>query len=777
MEVINLWDHQKKIIARAVGRTHYAIFAEMGVGKTCTSIQILRSWCVQNGRPLRTLVLCPPAVRNVWKREIERFSKLGKYALVLDGSGKKREKDFAERAFNDELPDNSAPAIFITNYESLLMKGLFQLFKTWGIEVLIIDECFAEGTLVDTPTGRHPIEKLKSGDEVFNALGVSKIKNVFKRHVIGEVQVSFNGEAVKCSLNHLWLTSKGWVPAKYLKKGDKLVKSFKAMQLVRDDLHSGSIRCKEETFLRTLLQREMEDETARDTSHDIYRGSSKKDVPSFNGEEKSGCFSKNDLNKPNAQKRNQGESKQDVKRNALGSNKKSWEWSRTNPLRANTFRRVTKFFLLELRYFFRKKKRRLPNELQGGYCSSRDESSYRSGRVLPLFSQGAGHKKRQDADFFGVESVKILEQGYSTEQTGNYFHDLEVSGHPSFSVNGVLVHNSQRVKDAKSKRTKLCIELADITPYKLLLTGTPILNTAMDIWSQFRILDKGETFDRNFYAFRARYFYDRNANMPTSKHFPDWRPLPGLAETFNKLIYAKATRVLKKDCLDLPPLVRQRVEVDLSPEQERMYIAMRDEYVAYMGTKACVASIALTKILRLQQMVSGFWVDDEEDKPRSFKDNPRLIVLKELLRDVAHTSKVIVWASFRHSYIDLIKVCEELEIAHVCLYGGMTDKSRQVSIDSFQTDNKVRVMIANPAAGGVGITLTAASYMIYYSRTFSLEHDLQSEARAHRGGSEIHDKITRIDIVTPGTVDEVILDALERKENLASDILRIKDLL
>jgi len=476
MEVISLWDHQKKIIAIAEERTHYAIFAEMGTGKTCTAIQILRLWCARNKRPLRTLVLCPPAVRNVWKREIERFSKLGKYTLVLDGSGKKREKDFAERAFNDELPNNSAPAIFITNYESLLMKELFQLFKTWGIEVLILDE-------------------------------------------------------------------------------------------------------------------------------------------------------------------------------------------------------------------------------------------------------------------------------------------------------------SQRAKDLKSKRTKLCIELADTTPYKLLLTGTPILNTAMDIWSQFRILDKGETFDRNFYAFRARYFYDRNANMPTSKHFPDWRPLPGLAETFNKLIYAKATRVLKKDCLDLPPLVRQRVEVDLSPEQERMYVSMRDEYVAYMGTQACVASIALTKILRLQQMVSGFWVDDEEDKPRSFKDNPRLIVLKELLKDIAHTSKVIVWASFRHSYVDLIKVCEELEIPHVCLYGGMTDKSRQVSIDSFQTDSLVRVMIANPAAGGVGITLTAASYMIYYSRTFSLEHDLQSEARAHRGGSEIHAKITRIDIVTPGTVDEVILDALERKENLASDILRIKDLL
>jgi SNF2 family DNA or RNA helicase len=105
----------------------------------------------------------------------------------------------------------------------------------------------------------------------------------------------------------------------------------------------------------------------------------------------------------------------------------------------------------------------------------------------------------------------------------------------------------------------------------------------------------------------------------------------------------------------------------------------------------------------------------------------------------------------------------------------MTDKARQEAIDSFQNDPSVRVMIANPAAGGVGVTLTAASYMIYYSRDFSLENDLQSEARCHRGGSEAHEKITRIDIVAPGTIDEVILEALERKENLATKILAIRE--
>ena len=341
----------------------------------------------------------------------------------------------------------------------------------------------------------------------------------------------------------------------------------------------------------------------------------------------------------------------------------------------------------------------------------------------------------------------------------------------------LIFDESQRVKDIKAKRTKLAIELSDIATNKLILTGTPILNSAMDIWSQFRILDGGATFDKNFYAFRARYFIDRNAGMPAHKRFSDWVPIPGLEDIFHEKIYAKATRVLKKDCLDLPPLVKQRVEVELAHDQRRMYDDMEEDFIAYLGSKACVASIALTKGLRLQQMVSGFWVDELENKPHDFKTNPRVKALSELLEEIAPEHKIIVWASFRHNYDAIAKLCDALGLSYVGLYGGMTDNARQNSIDNFQTDPTVRIMIANPAAGGVGVTLTAASYMIYYSRSFHLEHDLQSEARCHRGGSEIHEKITRIDIVAPGTIDQKVLEALERKENLASGILKLRELL
>lgn len=338
----------------------------------------------------------------------------------------------------------------------------------------------------------------------------------------------------------------------------------------------------------------------------------------------------------------------------------------------------------------------------------------------------------------------------------------------------LIFDESQRVKDFSSKRTKLAIELADLCDYKLILTGTPVLNSAMDIWSQFRILDGGKTFDKNFYAFRARYFVDKNAGMPAHKRFPDWQPIEGLEDLFNEKIYKKASRVLKKDCLDLPPLVRQRVEVGLTKEQARMYASMKRDFIAYLEDKACTAQIALTKTLRLQQMLSGFWVDEQGDE-HEFKETERLEALEELLAEIAPHSKVIVWASFIASYPQITALCEKLKLGYATLVGGMTEKKRQEGIDNFQADTETRVMIANPAAGGVGVTLTAASYMIYYSRSYHLEHDLQSEARCHRGGSEVHEKITRIDIVAPGTLDEVILEALARKENLAESILSLRE--
>lgn len=342
----------------------------------------------------------------------------------------------------------------------------------------------------------------------------------------------------------------------------------------------------------------------------------------------------------------------------------------------------------------------------------------------------------------------------------------------------VVFDESHRLKNHKAKRFKTALKLADPAKHRYILTGTPVLNDGRDLWAQFRVLDGGKTFGTNPYAFQARYFIDKNAGMRGShaaaKYFPKWVPIEGSEEELNRLLYRKSTRVLKRDCLSLPPVVRTTRYCQLSPKQAKAYAEMKAHFLAYIDDKACVAHIALTKALRLQQIVSGHYVDDE-GVTHEFDDVPRLEDLFEDLETVIPKHKAIVWSAFRN---DADRICGRLldqGIEHRYLVGGMTAKLRQESIDAFKLDPKVRVFVANPQAGGVGVDgLQVASYAFYYSRNFSLEADLQSEARFHRGGSEIHESLTRVDLVTPGTIDETVLEALKRKEDLAEKILALR---
>lgn len=354
----------------------------------------------------------------------------------------------------------------------------------------------------------------------------------------------------------------------------------------------------------------------------------------------------------------------------------------------------------------------------------------------------------------------------------------------------LICDESHRLKSIQSVRAKKVIQLLGEEPvigsmgeytravkHVYILTGTPILNTAMDIFNQYRILDSGKTFGLNYYEFRGMFFEDSNRGMPSNIHFPKWLPRADTYEILHKKIYSKGMRVLKEECLDLPPLIRQRLDCTMSAEQTKLYNEMKRDYITWVKEhehstepRAVVAQMALTKILRLQQIVSGF-VKTEDQKEIPLKIVPRLRVLTELLVDLTPEHKVIVWATFKQNYKQIAAVCKEQKIDYVELHGDVSHGDRIQNLERFRTDPKCRVIIANQGAAGIGINLTEASYSIFYSRSFSLEHDLQAESRNHRGGSEIHSKITRVDLVCKDTVDELILEALAAKQNIAQQVL------
>lgn len=343
----------------------------------------------------------------------------------------------------------------------------------------------------------------------------------------------------------------------------------------------------------------------------------------------------------------------------------------------------------------------------------------------------------------------------------------------------LLLDESHKVKDITAKRTKRAIELADIATYRYILTGTPILNDLMDIFSQFRILDRGQRFGSNFFTFRARYFEDKNRAMPASKYFPMWAPIKGADKKIKELMAPVSMHVEKSSCLSLPPMVKKTITVEMGKEQARMYEQMRRDLVATIqtegsGERHSIAELAITKALRLQQIVSGHirvdGINGEDDKTIQIKDNPRKTALTQLLEDLAPYHKILVWSVFRSNYDDIRDACVSLDLEYAELHGQINDRDAQIT--RFNTDPKCRVLIGHPGSGGIGVNLVAASYSIFYSRSFSLEFDIQAEARNYRGGSERHESITRIDLVTPNTIDELVLKALASKTALSNSVLK-----
>lgn len=369
----------------------------------------------------------------------------------------------------------------------------------------------------------------------------------------------------------------------------------------------------------------------------------------------------------------------------------------------------------------------------------------------------------------------------------------------------LIVDESHRFKSYNATRTKALHKLT-LQPqlnYRYILTGSPILQNALDIWGQFYILNP-DILGRNFFSFRSKYFYDANAGMPAHVHFPNYIPKDknyygrlgidyndDMAD-LNKLIYRHASRVMKDDVLDLPPFITQKVEVEFSKEQGRIYKEMRDDLVAILETKdelvytfehgefmdeegeVMAADLAIVKTLRLMQICAGVFTS-EEGKNTVLKTE-RAKALKELLEEICANkeNKVIVWSVFTPTYSVIEEICKGLGLKYTFLTGRQDKDEKQDNVDRFNNDKETQVIIANQGAGGTGVNLTASNYSIYYSRSYNLEHDIQSEARNYRGGQ--NRKVTRIDLVTPESIDEEILKALAKKKANAENILEVKEI-
>jgi len=405
---------------------------------------------------------------------------------------------------------------------------------------------------------------------------------------------------------------------------------------------------------------------------------------------------------------------------------------------------------------------------------------------------------KKDGTILKTVSLKLKKEQLQNKQARIFIINTELVANKTLwplveelGINFLIVDESHRFKTFNAKRTKILHRFIEqhSPKYRFILSGTPVTNSALDIWSQFYILNPN-IFGRNFYSFRGKYFYDKNAGMPSHVHFPKFVPYEDTEDNLNSIIYHYGMRVLKDDVLDLPEFVRQRVDISFSPEQARIYRQMEKDAVAYFNevddikleesgkvveveeSEVMSADLAITKLIRLQQIVSGVFVNDETKEVKTFLSN-RTKVLKEMLEEllVNKETKIVVWTVWSPTYSIIEEVLKELKVEYAFITGKQSSEEKFKAVDDFQ-NGTCRVVVANQAAAGTGVNLTAGNYAIYFTRSFNLEHDLQSEARIHRGGQK--KTCYRIDFVTPYTVDEQVLDALDEKRKLADRVVNKK---
>ena len=374
-----------------------------------------------------------------------------------------------------------------------------------------------------------------------------------------------------------------------------------------------------------------------------------------------------------------------------------------------------------------------------------------------------GQQEKLESLFETETALHILimnVEAFSTEK-GMKFASKFLNSHKTL----MAIDESTTIKTPTAKRTKSIIDLGKYAKYKRIMTGSPVTKNPLDLYTQCEFLDPYLLDFTSYYAFRNRYAEMKTMHLRgrSIQVVDEFKNLAELSETLQNFSY----RVLKEDCLDLPPKNWIKRHIQLSKEQQKVYDQMKKTALATLNGKVTSTMTVITQLMRLQQITCGHFVADD-GSTQEIKSN-RIIELMNVLDETE--GKAIIWG---HWQKDIKNIVREIEKVYgpgsvVSYYGLTPQEERQDNIRQFQDDPKCRFMVGTPSTGGYGITLTAANTVIYYSNGYDLEKRLQSEDRAHRIGQKKN--VTYIDIIAEDTVDEKIQESLRKKINIASEVL------
>lgn len=327
----------------------------------------------------------------------------------------------------------------------------------------------------------------------------------------------------------------------------------------------------------------------------------------------------------------------------------------------------------------------------------------------------------------------------------------------------IILDESQRIKNRGTEAAKTCRALGKLTPYKMILTGTPVSQSPADFFSQYRFLDH-DIFGDSYTKFQREYL---DMGGFGNHEILGYHNLEQLAAKAHSIAY----RCTKADCLDLPPTIYQTEYVFLN-ESTDIYDTMERDFIVSLDDGTNVqAPVILAQILRLQQIVGGFLPIHDENDPTKILEyrqigTEKMDLLKEIVEGLPDGQKVVIFTKFKPELRAIEDMLFKMGKGVLTLSGETPADRRGKICDTFQNDPGCNAIVVNIQTGGSGIDLYAASTAIFYSMDYSYINYAQACARLHRIG-QTADHVTYLHLIAKGTIDEQIYEAVSRKGDVA----------
>jgi SNF2 family DNA or RNA helicase len=333
----------------------------------------------------------------------------------------------------------------------------------------------------------------------------------------------------------------------------------------------------------------------------------------------------------------------------------------------------------------------------------------------------------------------------------------------------MCIDESSTIKNLSSSRTGNAIDLGMKAKYRVIMTGSSITNSPLDIWAQSQFLDPLALGFKSFYAFRASFceleksFIYQKGERRDFIAVSGFKRLNDLRDILNRFCFIRT----KEQCLDLPPKIYQKYIVEMSKEQAEAYKKFKEEAIMSIKDSTVSATVVLAQITKLRQIACGY-VKSDDGKIHYFNSS-RVDALLEILEEI--NDKVLIWTPF----VPCIKAIEKRiqEVygldSVVSYYGETSGEDRPEQIKKFKTNEECRFFVGNPAVGGYGVNLTEACYAVYFNNDYSLDKRDQSEDRCHRIGQT--KSVIYIDMLAKGTLDFRVLSVLRDKKDVQQMIL------